>query len=154
MSRTPKEQARARSLATASAPVAAPAVREEDRFKALYPGFWTAIFRSAAEANTDASIDEHIAFMNRFATIFPCATCKAHFHAYLKSMPMERYRTMVDSHGRRIGMSTHAWSFKNAINMRLGKPYFEWRSFEQQWLGTPGGAVGTEIPECTRTCGK
>lgn len=130
----------------------APVVETPDPdYLAMLPVFhkkWYELHRAGAEAIDANGITRYKAQFASYNANFPCMTCRKHLNAWSAQHPIDNYVGYRDKNGRLIGMAHHSWVLHNDVNIRLGKPYMDWTTFERVWL-TPED----EIESCSRNCG-
>lgn len=89
------------------------------------PGAWTLLEAEALEARTYQQQVEYAKYVRRTQKNFPCTHCKKHFADYLVYDPPEK---SIDPNDR-YAMARWIWKFHNAVNKRLGKPFYDWNTF-------------------------
>ena len=92
------------------------------------PGLWISIHLKAKHAIDDKSKEEFIDYMYMLSAEFPCGKCRGHLQEYLRDHPFEPYMNLVDEKGNPIGMMKWSWTFHNAVNLRLHKPFVSWQN--------------------------
>jgi Erv1 / Alr family len=108
-------------------------------------GAWYIITLKAKHAITDEAKNEFIDFMYMLSVEFICGNCRNHIQAYLRDHPFEPYMNLKNDKGEDVGMFKWVWTFHNAVNIRLAKPYVDW---ETAW-----GMYDTGAEVCTNCTG-
>jgi len=109
------------------------------------PGLWYSLHRSGIRANTDAKKQIFVTDLKDLPDDIPCKGCGDHIRAYIVDNPIEVYWNVYDEHGDDIGMFKWTWTFHNAVNSRLGKPFMPWDTAYLMFKN-PADVV------CTSTC--
>ena len=120
-----------------------------EEVRALFRGMWFTLHLKGALARDADGMRSYEELVRDYAAHFPCAVCKEHLNAFIKDNPTQRYRNMRSKNGREIGMAQHSWMLHNNVNLRTGKPFMDWTTFEQLWLTD----AATELAPCTKGCG-
>ena len=92
------------------------------------PGLWISIHLKAKHAIDEKSKEEFIDYMYLLGAEFPCGKCRGHLQEYLRDHPFEPYMNLVDEKGHPIGLFKYSWTFHNAVNLRLHKPFVSWQN--------------------------
>lgn len=105
---------------------------------------WFMLHQQAAFATTDIRKQAFIENIYNLCENFGCKTCQSHFKQYLDIHSFEPYMTMVDVYDRDIGMFEYTRLFHNAVNIRLGKPTY---NFDEVY-SFYAGSNKTSCPHC------
>lgn len=114
-----------------------------DNKKVWGPGHWYIIHTLARDASNEEKKNDFCKMMDHISKNLPCKECQGHCQEYLKANPMKPYWQIMEE-GKDIGLFKWAWTFHNAVNKRLDKPYLDWNTAKKMYF--------TDDGICTSTC--
>jgi hypothetical protein len=91
------------------------------------PGIWYCIHMMARDCNNEQKKMKFKEFIEQVIHNLPCQTCTDHATEYYRSHPLNDYWN-IKEHGEDVGLFKWTWTFHNAVNNRLNKPYISWEN--------------------------
>jgi hypothetical protein len=101
--------------------------------KVFGPVLWDEFAEDAAECTTEVEQRFFCKRMRRRARTLKCKKCQEDFTKMIELDPPEHYIWSRTTHGNEYAMLFWIWKQHNIVNVKLGKPQYDWEACFQRF---------------------